>query len=178
MPAQTIPFQVVVGTEIVPQQPFAHLYQHIRQRDPKLSETLDRLSQPANIQSNLSNPLQCFTFILPSPSPGDKTANYAEVMSNVPNDMNMYFPISLDGNVVTPSSTDIQIDIQISHDGGVNFISLLAAPFIIGAGNLIPTSPTVTFAQGAYLRNRDIVYGQLTSGAFTGSGLTFELLFQ
>lgn len=176
--AQTIPFKVVTGTKIIPKQPFAYLFQHIIQRDPKLHETLQNLSEPTNTTDNLSNPLQSFTFIMPLPSPGDKTDNYGMVMSNVPTDMSMYFLISLDGNLVTASSTDVEIDIQVSHNGGINFISLLAQPFIISAGDLIPTSPTIAFAQGAYLRNRDLVYGQLTSSSFDGAGLTFELLFQ
>jgi len=177
MSVQTVPFKVVVGTQVVPQQPFAHLYQHIRQRDPKLSETLDRLSQPASIQNNLSNPIQGIEFIFTSPSPGDKT-NWANVLSNVPTDMSMYFPIIAYANVVSASATDVWVDIQVSHNGGVNFISLLNSPLIIPATLNIMTSPAVTFAQGAYLRNLDLVYAQLTSAAFTGGGITAEILFQ
>lgn len=175
MPAQTTPFKIVTGVAVIPQQPFEHLYQHVRQRDPKLGETLERLSAPTQLNNNLSNPLQCFTFILPS---GGSTANWGEVMSNVPTDESMYFPISLDGNIITPSSTDVEIDIQVSHDGGANFISLLANPFIIPASAHIPPQPMISFAVGAYLRNRDLVSGAVTSGSFDGAGLTFELLFQ
>jgi len=176
--AQTIPFKVVTGVEVVPKQPFEHLYTHTKQRDPRMYETINRLAEPTNLNPNLSNPLQCFTFIMLAPAAGDRTGNNGEVMSNVPTDMSIYYPISLDGNIVTPSSTDVEIDIQISHDGGNNFVSLLEQNFIIPAGSLIPTQPTVTFAKGAYLRNRDLVYGQLVSLAFDGAGITYELLFQ
>ena len=44
-----LPFKVITGSSIVPQQPFSHLYQHVLQRDPKLHETLVRLAQPASL---------------------------------------------------------------------------------------------------------------------------------
>ena len=81
-------------------------------------------------------------------------------------------------NVTASSSTDIELDIQISHNGGANFISLLDAPVIIPATTLICKGPTITFAQGAYLRNFDLVYATLTSAAFDGGSITLELLFQ
>jgi hypothetical protein len=175
--AQQTPFQVVVGSNIIPQAPFAALYQHVAQKDPKLHETLDRLAQPANISNNLSNPLQGIEFIFPSPEPGAVT-NWANVLSNVPTDTTMYFPVIAYANIVSPSSTDVELDIQVSHDGGLNFISILNSPLIIPASANIMKSPTITFAQGAYFRNLDLVYGQLTSSDFDGDNITMEILFQ
>ena len=174
---QTQPYKVVTGVAITPQQPFEHLYTHVKQRDPKLYETISRLSTPANLTPNLSNPLQAITFVLSLPAPGDKT-NRVTVMSNLSTDESMYFPVSLDGNLVLASSTDVNLDIQVSHDSGANFISLLAQVFTIPAGSLVPINPTISFAKGAYLRNRDLVYGQLTSSSFNGSEITYTLLFQ
>jgi hypothetical protein len=173
----TKPFQVVTGSNIVPQQPFAHLYQHIRQRDPKLAETIDRLAQPAALNNNLSNPLQGIEFVFLDPLPSDKT-NWVNVLSNVATDESLYYPLIAYANVTASSSTDIELDIQISHDGGLNFISILANLIIIPAGDLIMTKPLITFTQGAYLRNLDLVYAQLTSSAFDGGSITLELLFQ
>ena len=175
--SQTIPYQTVTGVAIVPKQPFAHLYQHIRQRDPKLAETIERLATPNSLSNNLTNPLQGIEFIFPSPAPGD-TTNWANVLSNVPTDTSMYFPVIAYANVSSPSSTDVTIDIQVSHNGGVNFITLLNSPLVIPATTNIMVSPTVTFAQGAYLRNLDLVYAQLTSAAFDGNNITIEILFQ
>ena len=175
--SQTIPFQVATGASIVPKQPFAHLYQHIRQRDPKLAETLERLAQPASLQNNLANPLQGIEFIFPNPSPGD-TTNWANILSNVPTDMSMYFPVIAYANVAGASSTDVELDIQVSHDGGAHFISVLTAPIIIPASSNVVKEPITTFAQGAYFRNLDLVYGQLTSLAFDGFNITMEILFQ
>jgi hypothetical protein len=175
--AQRVPFQVVTGVAIVPKQPFGQLYQHIKQRDPKLSETLDKLAQPASLQNNLTNPLQIITFGLGDPSTGDTTPR-AQVMSNVPTDQSMYFPLCLYGNVAESSSTDVQLDIQISHNSGVNYISLLNAPFVIPSGALVPVDEIITFAPGAYLRNLDLVYMEFLSGAFTGQSINVSLLFQ
>jgi hypothetical protein len=174
---QTVPFQVVTGSAIVPQQPFASLYQHIRQKDPKLAETLDKLAAPAQLNNNLSNPLQGIEFIFSSPSPGDMT-NWANVVSNVPTDMSMYFPVIAYANIVSPSSTDVELDIQVSHNGGVNFISILNSPLIIPATKNIMISPAITFAPGSYLRNLDLVYAKLTSADFDGANITAEILFQ
>src|ERR1017187_6575398 len=138
-----VPFQVVTGSAIVPPQPFAHLYQHIRQRDPKLAETIDRLAQPATLQNNLSNPLQGIEFIFLTPTSG-ATTNWANVLSNDPTDMSMYFPLIAYANVAVGAAADITLDIQVSHDGGNNFISLLNSPLIIPAGALIMTSPIIT----------------------------------
>jgi hypothetical protein len=175
--AQNIPFQIVTGTQIVPQAPFASLYQHISQKDPKLHETLDRLAMPAQVSNNLSNPLQGIEFIFPLPSSGDIT-NWANILSNVPTDTTMYFPVIAYANIISPSSTDVELDIQVSHTGGSSFISVLNSPLIIPAGANIMTSPTITFAQGAYFRNLDLVYAQLTSEAFDGAMITAEILFQ
>jgi hypothetical protein len=175
--AQITPFQVVTGVAVVPQAPFGQLYQHVKQRDPKLSETLDKLAQPANVQPNLTNPLQMITFGLGNPSTGDTTPR-AQVLSNVPTDQTMYFPLCLYGNVATPSSTDIELDIQISHNSGVNYTTLLASNFIIPAGELVPTVEIITFAEGAYLRNLDLVYMEFLSSTFDGLSINVSILFQ
>ena len=171
------PFQVVIGTSITPKQPFAQLYQHVRQRDPKLGEAIDRLAAPLSTTDNLANPLQGIEFIFAAATPGAKT-NWANVMSNVPTDMTMYFPLIAYGNVTTSSSSDVEIDIQVSHNGGANFVTLLNAPLVIPAGDLVMKAPITTFTQGAYLRNLDLVYAELTSGSFSGGTITMELLFQ
>jgi len=180
---QTVPFQVATGAAITPVAPFAHLYQHIRQRDPKLAETLDRLAAPASITNNLSNPIQALTAKFPAPSPGD-TTDYANVLSNVPTDTTMYFPIIAYANIVTSSSTDVQVDILISHYDFVNntnplqFASILNGPLVIPATTNTLVSPIFNFGPNAYLMNLDIVYFQLISAAFDGALLTAELLFQ
>jgi hypothetical protein len=175
--AQSTPFQVVTGVAVVPQAPFGSLYQHVKQRDPKLSETLDKLSQPANVQPNLTNPLQILTFGLGNPSTGDTTPR-AQVLSNVPTDQTMYFPLCLYGNVAASSSTDIELDILVSHNNGVNYITLLTSNFIIPAGDLVPATEIITFAEGAYLRNLDLVYMEFLSSAFDGQSINVSLMFQ
>jgi hypothetical protein len=174
--SQTMPFQVVTGVSITPKQPFSSLYQHITQRDPKLHETLDRLAQPADLTNNLSNPLQALNFVFLKPMPSSKT-NWANIVSNVPTDQSMYFPVLLIANVDAVSSTDIIVDIQISHIDGVSFITILNAPIKIPAGSLGPIQ-VLNFAQGAYLRNLDFVFAELTSVAFDGGNITVTLLFQ
>ena len=176
--SQTVPFQVVIATQVVPKQPFANLYQHIRQRDPKLAETIDSLAVPPNLQSNLVNPLQCFTAIFSAAIPG-ATTNWGNVLSNVPTDKSLYLPILAYANVDVPSSTDVIIDIQVSHDESAHFFSILNPPGLI----TIPAGQNfslqiVSFVKGAYLRNLDLVYFQMTSAAFDGGNITGNLLFQ
>lgn len=174
---QTTPFKVVTGVAVIPQQPFAHLYQHVRQRDPRLAETLERLSAPTNIQNNLSNPLQMLTFGLSSPVTLDTTP-WATILSNVSTDETNYFPLIINGSVRLVSTTDVQLDFKVSHDNGTNFVSLLNSPFIIPATTNVPVGNLVGFAPGSYLRNHDRVYMQLLSAAFDGADINCDLMFQ
>jgi len=171
------PFKVVTGTEILPKQPFNSLYQHVIQRDPKLHETLDRLAEPPNLTSNLANPLQVLTFGLGNPATNDTTP-WVTVLSNDPTDITQYFLLALTGSVRVTSSTDIKLDIQVSHNFGVNFISLLNSNFVISAGNHVPVNEIITFADGAYLRNLDLVYMKFISAAFNGADINVSLMFQ
>jgi hypothetical protein len=176
--AQTKPFQVVTGTAIIQKQPFGQLYQHIKQRDPKLHETLDALAKPPQLSSNLSNPLQVLTFGLGSPATGDTTP-WATVLSNVPDDQSTYMPLILMGSVRVPSSTDISLDFQVSHDQGANFVSILNSPFIIPATQNVPGPlGLITFAPGTYFRNLDLAYMQFLSAAFDGADINCSLMFQ
>lgn len=174
---RTTPFQVVTGTEIKPKQPIAHLYQHIRQRDPKLVETLDALSKPASLESNLANPLQVLTFGLANPVTNDQSP-WIRILSDAIDDKTLYFPILINGVVRLVSSTDVELDFLVSHDGGSNFISLLVNPFVIPSGQHIPVDDSVVFAQGSYLRNKDIAYMQFLSAAFDGTDINCDLMFQ
>ena len=174
--SETTPFKVVTGTKITPKQPFAHLYQHVRQRDPKLAETIDKLAQPESLSSNLANPLQVLTFRMSSPSEGDATP-WPSVMSNVPTDTTQYLPLVAYATVRVLSTVDVTVDIQVSHDGGNNFTSIFNAGLTIPAGSHV-SQQIVSFAPGAYFRNLDIVQGVCLTSGFNGTDIEWQVLFQ
>ena len=174
--SETVPFQIVTGANITPKQPFAHLYQHVRQRDPKLAETIDKLAQPQSLSSNLANPLQLLTFRMSSPSEGDVTP-WPSIMSNVPTDTTLYYPLVAYGTVRVLSSVDVTVDTQVSHDGGNNFVSIFNDGLIIPAGSHV-SKQIVSFAPGAYFRNLDIVQGVCLTPGFNGTDIEWQVLFQ
>lgn len=170
---QTKPFQIVTGASITPKQPFAYLYQHVRQKDPKLAETLDNLAQPASLSSNLSNPLQCLTAILTISG----QSNWSNIVSNVPNDETNYFPVIAVANVDSSYGSDITIDIQVSHDGGNTFTTILNSLITIPSGQTGPIQ-VLTFAEGSYFKNLDLVVAINDTSDYSGGAITVNLLFQ
>lgn len=176
------PFKVVTGISTVKKQPFAQLYQHIKQRDPKLSETLDRLAVPEQVDSSLSNPLQSIQILMQKPMLFDFT-NSVPIVSNLITDQTNYFPVVAVMIADIPTSGDSTLDIQVSHDSGVSYASIFPAGITCPGGSKGP-SITTSFTQGTYFKNLDFVRAQLLASTFDvdgridGFNLTCILLIQ